>query len=72
MKNIAQPEPPPEPAPDLVESAIVKILEIAHRQGITVADFIQMLNFGMPISAFLGAIDAGTVDGHAIDYDIVN
>jgi hypothetical protein len=72
MKNIAQPEPPPEPVPELVESAIVKVLEIAHRQGITVADFIQMLNFGMPISAFLNAIEAGTVAGQATDYDIVN
>lgn len=70
--NSGPPVSPSEPAPELVECAIAKVLEIAKRQGITPADFIQMLDFGMPISAFLNAIDAGTASGHAIDCDTVN
>jgi hypothetical protein len=34
---------------ELVECAIVEVLEIAQRQGITVADFIQMLDSGANI-----------------------
>ncbi len=72
MNNIGQHESPPEPAPELVECAIAKVLEIAERQGITAADLIQMLDFGMSISVFLNAIDAGTDAGHTIDCDTVN
>jgi|GraSoi2013_115cm_1033766.scaffolds.fasta_scaffold10769_3 hypothetical protein len=72
MNNIGQHEPPREPAPELVECAIAKALEIAERQGITAADVIQMLDFGMSISVFLNAIDAGTDAGHTIDCDTAN
>ncbi len=72
MTNTAQLEAPREPAPELVESAIAKVLEIAERQGISAADFIQMLAFGMSISVFLNAIDAGTDAGHTIDCHTAN
>ena len=72
MTNIGQHKPPPEPAPELVECAIAKVLEIAERRGITAVDLIQMLDFGMPISIFLNAIDAGTDAGHNIDCNTVN
>ncbi len=68
MPNIGRRIPPPEPDPQLVECAIAKVLDIARSQGITPADFIEMLNSGMPISDFLNAID---VD-HAIDFDSAN
>jgi hypothetical protein len=47
---------PAEPKPNVVECAIVELLEIAERQGITPADFIQLLDSGMRISDFLGAM----------------
>jgi len=47
---------PAEPKPELVECAIVELLEIAQRQGITPADFIQMLDSGVHISDFLAAM----------------
>ena len=37
MNNIRQPA---DPKPEVVECAIVELLEIAQRQGITPADFI--------------------------------
>src|SRR5260370_1297666 len=55
MNNIGEHEPPPE----LVKCAIARVLEIAERQGITSADVIQMLDFGMSIAVLLNAIDAG-------------
>jgi hypothetical protein len=39
-----------------VECAIVELLDIARRQGITPADFIQLLDSGMQISDFLAAM----------------
>jgi len=48
------------------------VLEIAERQGITAADVIQMLDFGMSISVLLNAIDAGMDAGHTIDWNTVN
>jgi hypothetical protein len=45
-----------EPSPDLVECAIVEVLKIAQRQGITPIDFIQLLDSGMRISDFLAAL----------------
>jgi hypothetical protein len=39
-----------------VECAIVELLEIAQRQGITPAEFIQLLDSGMHISDFLAAM----------------
>jgi hypothetical protein len=47
---------PAEPEPEVVECAIVELLEIAQRQGITPADFIQLLDSGMHISDFLAAM----------------
>ncbi|MFY9559816.1 MAG: hypothetical protein WAQ52_06250 [Terriglobales bacterium] len=72
MNNIGQHKQPAEPNRDLVERAIVKVLEIAHRQGISAADFIQMLDSGMRISDFLNAIDVFTNAGHSVDGDTVN
>jgi len=53
MNKIGQPA---EPKPALVECAIVELLEIAQRQGITPADFIQLLDSGMRISEFVAAL----------------
>ncbi len=72
MNSIGQHEFPPEPAPELVECAIAEVLEIAERQGITAADFIQMLDLGMSISVFLNAIDAGANADPIIDCHTVN
>jgi hypothetical protein len=47
---------PAEPKPNIVECAIVELLEIAQRQGITPVDFIQLLDSGMRISDFLAAM----------------
>jgi hypothetical protein len=54
MNNTGQPA---EPKPALVECAIVELLGIAHRQGITPAEFIQLLDSGMQISDFLAAME---------------
>jgi hypothetical protein len=53
MNSLRQPK---EPKAEVVEYAIVELLEIAQRQGITPADFIQLLDSGMLISDFLGAL----------------
>ena len=53
MNSIRQPA---EPKAELVECAIVELLDIARRQGITPADFIQLLDSGMHISDFLAAM----------------
>jgi hypothetical protein len=53
MNGIRQPA---EPKPEVVECAIVELLEIAQRQGLTPADFIQLLDSGMRISDFLAAM----------------
>ena len=47
---------PAEPKPEVVECAIVELLEMAQCQGITPADFIQLLDSGMRISDFLAAM----------------
>jgi hypothetical protein len=47
---------PAEPNPEVVECAIVELLEMARRQDITPADFIQLLDSGMRISDFLAAM----------------
>jgi len=54
MNNIGQSA---EPKPELVECAIVELLDIAQRQGITPADFIQLLDSGMRITDFLAAMN---------------
>jgi hypothetical protein len=69
MNNIGQHEPLAEPDRELVERAIVSVLEIAQHQGITSADFIQMLDSGIRISDFLNAMNVSTNNGCSIDYD---
>jgi hypothetical protein len=67
MSNIGQPA---EPKPEVVECAIVELLDIARRQGITLADFIQLLDSGMQISDFLAAMKSSThADDSTPDYE---
>ena len=66
MNNIGQPA---EPKPELVECAIVELLDIAQRHGITPADFIQLLDSGMRISDFLAAMKSPTNANDSIDCD---
>jgi len=54
MNSLRQPA---EPKPELVECAIVELLDIAERQGITPADFIHLLDSGMQVSDFLAAMN---------------
>jgi hypothetical protein len=63
MNNIGQHQPSAEPERHLVECAIVEVLEIAQRQGITAADFVRMLDSGMRISDFLNAMNGFTNAG---------
>jgi hypothetical protein len=67
MNNIGPPNPAAEPNRELVECAIVKMLEIAQRQGITAADLIQMLDSGVRISDFLTAMEGSANADHTID-----
>ena len=64
MNNIRQPA---EPKPEVVECAIVELLEIAQRQGITPAEFIQLLDSGMHISDFLAAMSPPANAKNSID-----
>ena len=66
MNNIRQPT---EPSPEVVECVIVELLEIAQRQGITPADFVQLLDSGMQISDFLAAMTPLTNANESIDCD---
>jgi hypothetical protein len=66
MNNIGQPA---EPKPGLVENAIVELLDIAQRQGITPADFIQLLGSGMQISDFLAAMNPSGNGHRTVDCD---
>jgi hypothetical protein len=54
MNSLRQPA---EPKPELVECAIVELLDIAERQGISPADFIHLLDSGMQVSDFLAAMN---------------
>jgi len=60
---------PAEPNPEVVECAIVELLEMARRQGITPADFIQLLDSGMRISDFLAAMTPLANANDSIDCD---
>ena len=60
MNNIGQYNQQPDPDRALVECAILEVLEIAHRQGITPADFVRMLDSGMRTSDFLTAMNGFT------------
>jgi predicted nucleotidyltransferase len=52
-----------------VECALVELLEMAQHQGITPADFIQLLDSGMQISEFLAAMNPLTNVNDSIDCD---
>jgi hypothetical protein len=54
MNNLRQPA---GSEPELVECAIVELLDKAERPGITSADFIHLLDSGMQISDFLAAMN---------------
>ena len=69
MNDIGQHEPPAEPDRELVEHAIVRVLEIAQRHGITSADFIQIMDSGMRISDFLNAMNVFPNAGYTVDCD---
>jgi hypothetical protein len=56
-----------EPNSELVECAIVEVLEIAQRQGITPADFIQLLDSGIRMSDFLAALNQVAKAKNTID-----
>jgi hypothetical protein len=60
MNNIGHYDPAAEPDREIVEYAIVELVEIAQRQGITAADFIQILESGVRISDLLAALDGFT------------
>ena len=66
MSNLRQPT---EPKKEVVECAIVELLEIAQRNGITPADFIQLLDSGMQISDFLAAMTPLANPTDSIDCD---
>lgn len=66
MNDIRQPA---EPKPELVQCAIIELLEIAQRQGITPADFIQMLDSGMRVSDFIAAMTPFANANNSIDCD---
>jgi hypothetical protein len=69
MNNLGQHKPTAEPDRELVERAIVGVLEIAQHHGFTPADFIQMMDSGIRISDFLNAMNVSTNAGHTIDCD---
>jgi len=69
MDNIGQYNPAGDPDRELVERAIVEVLEIAQRQGLTAADFIQILESGLRVSDFLTAMGAFTNADHTINRD---
>jgi hypothetical protein len=66
MSNLRQPA---EPKKEVVECAIVELLEIAQRHGITPADFIQLLDSGMQITDFLAAMTPLANANDRIDCD---
>jgi 3-hydroxyisobutyrate dehydrogenase-like beta-hydroxyacid dehydrogenase len=64
MNNSRQPA---EPKPELVLCALAELLEIAQGQGITPADFMQLLDSGMHISDFLAAMTPRANAKNSID-----
>ena len=59
MSDMGPHRTPAEPDRKVVEYAIAEALKIAQRQGITAANFIQMLDSGMRISDFLNTKRTG-------------
>jgi len=66
MNSIRQPA---EPKPEVVERAIVELLEIAQHEGMTPADFVQLMDSGMHISDFLAAMAPLANANDSIDCD---
>jgi len=66
MNSLRQPA---EPKPEVVECAIVELLDKAERQGITPADFIHLLDSGMQISDFLAAMNLLENSERTLDCD---
>jgi hypothetical protein len=64
MNNNRQPA---EPKPELMLCALAELLEIAQGQGITPADFMQLLDSGMHISDFLAAMSPPANAKNSID-----
>ena len=64
MNNSRQPA---EPKPDLMLCALAELLEISQGQGITPADFMQLLDSGMHISDFLAAMSPRANAKNSID-----
>jgi hypothetical protein len=58
---------PAEPKPELMLCALAELLEIAQGQGITPADFMQLLDSGMHISDFLAAMSPPANAKNSID-----
>ena len=66
MSDIRQPA---EPKPEVVQCAIVELLEMAERQGITPVDLMQLLDSGMRVSDFLAAMTPLANAHNSIDCD---
>jgi hypothetical protein len=66
MNNIGHSK---EPKRELVECAIVELLDIAQCRGITPADFIQLLDSGMQMSDFLAAMNLLENGKRTVDCD---
>jgi len=64
MNNSRQPT---ELNPELMLCALAELLEIAQGQGITPADFMQLLDSGMHISDFLAAMSPPANAKNSID-----
>jgi len=60
---------PAEPNPEVVECAIVELLEMARRQDITPADLMHLLDSRMRISDLLAAMTPLANANHSIDCD---
>ena len=65
--NMRHYNPLTEPDREFVERAIVEVLKVAQRQGITAANFLQMLDSGMRISDFLNAMNVSANVDHTTD-----
>jgi hypothetical protein len=69
LMKVTMKKQPAEPKPQVVECAIVELLEIAQRQGISPTDFIQLLDSGMRIPDFLAALTPLANANDTIDCD---
>ena len=60
---------PAEAKRQVVQCAILELLELAQQEGITPGDFIQLLDSGMRISDFIAAITPLANANNSIDCD---